>query len=245
MPPSPKSQAKRREGNRISAQPEKKQPKIGSRSDLANKKLSLKKVPSTKTFADNVLRALKVSPVQLQKTPDITAILKEVPGGIKFALAAMRLSESPLIIEFLGKWDKLPERYQRERRSLEACALHARIDVRHLWGEIMLAIRERSVHMVKVIATSAHPELVKKRIEFANLPGGVRDRDALDTMLGALPSNKGTTFINKFFAGKPQEETEQAEPQDEMADDLDYIFPDASVMQEKIVPLRQKLLEGD
>lgn len=158
----------------------------------------------------------------------------------------MRFSQDPLIASFLDKYDSIPKR-DRESLPIEAIAVAAGIDVRHLWGEIMLAIREQSVNAVKIIAVASHPDVIRKRVEFSMTPGGFRDRDALDTMLGALPSNKGTTFINKYFAGKdnpPGEPSEEPEEKEELVDDVDFIFPDAERLQERVHPLRQKLLES-
>jgi len=154
----------------------------------------------------------------------------------------MRFSSEPLIKAFLKKYDSMPK-HDRARVRIEAVAIAAKIDVRHFWGELMLAIREQSVNAVKIIAVAAHPEIIKKRVEFAQTAGGFRDRDALDTMLGALPSPQGPTFINKFFAGKSGDEPEGPKPPERFEDDLDVIFPDVSAMQERVQPMRQKLLE--
>ena len=156
------------------------------------------------------------------------------------AIRSMRFASSPLIVSFLHKYDRIPDE-DRDRVPLEAIALAAKIDVRHFWGELMLAIRERSVSAVKAITIASHPAVMKKRIEFAMTPGGTRDRDALDTMLGALPSPKGPTFINKVFTTKDADETKQEV--EEFVDDLDFMFPNAEVMQEKVTPMRQRLLD--
>jgi len=158
----------------------------------------------------------------------------------------MRFSQSDMIETWFHRYDRLSERERQVARIIEIVALSLGQNVTHLWGEIMLAIRERSVQMVKAIAVSNHPRMMKKRIEFAQLPGGYRDRDALDTMLGALPSNKGTTFIQRAFFTNPEgPKDEEPEPREEVAEDLDFIFPEAQLVQEKLVPVRQRLLDGD
>lgn len=196
----------------------------------------------------DALKRLKVDPEKLSAAPNITEILKETRGGLTLALKAMRFSQSPLIQAFLSKYDSLPTR-DRERVPIEAVALAADIDIRHLWGEIMLAVREHSVSAVKVIALAAHPDVITKRVEFAKTPGGYRDRDALDTMLGALPKPGGATFIDKIFVTRPDEkkekdEDDEPESNEGTVDDLDYIFPDASEVQERIQTARQKLLKS-
>lgn len=170
-------------------------------------------------------------------------MLREIRGGRSLAIKAMRFAEGDFIGPFLDKYDSLPIR-DRQSLSFEAIALAAQINIRHLWGEIMLAIREHSVNAVKIIAVAAHPDVVRRRVEYAQTPGGYRDRDALDTMLGALPSPKGPTFINKFFAGSTQDPEAEKEAPEELVDDLDFVFPDASEMQERVQPMRQKLLEA-
>ena len=131
------------------------------------------------------LTRIGVSLAEYQAAPKISPILREIRGGKSKALRAMRFSASPLIKSFLEKYDSIPPR-DRERLSIEAIALAAKIEIPHLWGEIMLAMREHSVSAVKVIAVAAHADVMKKRVEFAQLPGGYRDRDKLDEMLGAI-----------------------------------------------------------
>jgi len=104
-----------------------------------------------------------------------------------------------------------------------------------------------------IIAASNHPSIVKKRVEFGLLPSGEKDRNALDVMVGALPSAKGPTFIGKaiFGAGdrgiskddEDEPETQQATVVFGVDDDLDQLFPPANTMQEKLTPIRQRLLE--
>jgi hypothetical protein len=64
-----------------------------------------------------------------------------------------------------------------------------------LWGEIMLAMREHSVNSVKVIAVASHPDVIKRSVEFAQLPGGFRDREHIHTMLGASPDSQESVNI--------------------------------------------------
>lgn len=199
---------------------------------------------------DEALRRLNLTPEQLRSAPPINEILKGIPSGLTIALKAMRFSQQELIIQFLDKYDSISER-DREGLTFEEIAISAQVDPRHLLGEIMLAMREDSVNTVKLIAVAAHPEIMRKRVEFAQQPGGFRDRDALDTMLGALPSTKGATFIGKQYFGTATPEPDNPEgpvapivAAEELVSDVDYIFPDCEVMQEKVQGMRQKLLEA-
>jgi len=170
--------------------------------------------------------------------------LKETNGGKSLAIKAMRFSEAPLVQEFLAKYDSIPER-DRKSLTFAAIALAAKLNVRHLWGEMMLAIREQSVSHVKLIAVAAHPLVTRSRVKFAQEVGGYRDRDALDTMLGALPKGAGISIMNKIFTGSEEKsEEEDTSTIQELTDDVDLVFPDVSKMQERVQPMRQRLLEG-
>lgn len=222
--------------------------KIGKPSVHENKKSSPRKRSDQKYELKRTrgpLARIGVTVEQYVAAPKISPILREIQGGKSKALKAMRFSSSDLIQQFLAKYDSISAR-DRERLSIEAIALSAGINIPHLWGEIMLAMREHSVNSVKIIAVANHPEVLKKTLEFATLPGGIRDREHIHTMLGALPSNKGATFFVKNFypGGKPKGEDESEDDRPpEIVDDLEYIFPGAELIQERVQPIRQKLLE--
>ena len=131
------------------------------------------------------LRKLGVSADQLASAPQITPLLKDNRGGLKAVLEAMRLSEDAVVQCFLAKRASLGV-WARENTCWEAIALAAGIDLVHLLGAALLAWREHTIMAGKLIAMSQCPELVKKRIEYAKVPGGWRDRDALDKLLGLL-----------------------------------------------------------
>jgi hypothetical protein len=63
----------------------------------------------------------------------------------------------------------------------------------------MLALHEFG----KTIAMSQYPDVLQKRIEYAMLPSGWRDRDAIDKLLGVLPIDYWLTLhfsnFSKFF----------------------------------------------
>jgi hypothetical protein len=192
---------------------------------------------------NDALRRIKVSKSDLAAAPDISSIIRQTPRGKSLVIKALRFSEDPLARAFLAKYDAIPERDRREL-SFEAIGLAAGCDLKTLLGEMMLAVREHSVNSVKLIAIAAHPMITKKRVEFAQQPGGFRDRDKLDEMLGAIKPSAGSTFINKFFAATTKEmpEEEDGHVEEQLTDDLDFIFPDASVVQERVQSIRQKVL---
>jgi len=79
----------------------------------------------------------------------------------------------------------------------------------------------------------------------------------LDTAMGFLPSPKGPTFIGKaiFGSGNQTMNAQGAGKGDDDEDgivinaddepDLDDLFPPANDMQQKLIPIRQKMLEGN
>ena len=79
----------------------------------------------------------------------------------------------------LGVWG-------RQNTPWEAIAIAAGVDLPYLLGAALLAWREQTMTVGKVIAVCSLPEVVKKRIEYAKLPGGWRDRDFLHKLVGVL-----------------------------------------------------------
>lgn len=130
------------------------------------------------------LRKLGVSPDQIASAPQITPLLKDKRRSLKPVLLAMSLSQDPVLQCFLAKRNSLGA-WSRENICWEAIALAAGINVEHLLGAALLAQRE----LGETIAVSHHLEVLEKRIEYAKLPSGWRDRDALDKFLGLLPMN--------------------------------------------------------
>lgn len=187
------------------------------------------------------LARLKISQKELSETKAITTVLQGIPKWRKRAFDAMRFSENPIIRKFLACYDRIPLGDQNHL-PLEAVAIAAEVEPAYLLGEILLAMSEFSVASVKVIGIGRHPEVMKKTVEGA-LEGGVRQQEMVHTMLGALPKNGGSIFIGKFFGGKSSEAQESDAPPEKFEDDLDVIFPDVSLMQERVQPMRQKLLE--
>ena len=185
------------------------------------------------------LRRIGVTPSQLQSVPNITSILKETRGGIKLAIAALRFSTNDAVTAFMEKYDSISDR-DRESLPIEAIALSVNTDTRILLAYIIILAREGSANTVKMIAFSNHPAVYKKRVQFAKQPGGYRDRDAIDTMLGALPSPKGPTFIGKIIHNAASDDEDES---DELSSSEDYIFPDASEIQNRTNSIRQRLLE--
>jgi len=111
--------------------------------------------------------------------------LKDTTGGLKAVLGAMRLSQDAVVECFLAKHDSLGV-WARENTPWEAIGLAAGIDLMHLVGAALLVWREHTMTVGKLIAICHAPELMRKQIEYAMLPGGWRDREAIHKLLGFL-----------------------------------------------------------
>jgi hypothetical protein len=205
--------------------------------------------------AQQALKRLGVDVLALRSAPEITPLLKNAEGGLKAVLGAMRFaSDDPSIQFFLEKYDSTPSG-DREKLSWEAIALAAGVDLRVFLGAAMLALQSHAVNTVKIIAMTSHPKITRARVKYGLLPSGEKDRTALDTAMGFLPSPKGPTFIGKaiFGSGNQTMNAQGAGRGDDDEDgpvieadgdlDLDDLFPPANDIQQKLIPIRQRMLE--
>ena len=101
------------------------------------------------------------------------------------------------------------------------------------------------------IMGSNHPDVMDARVKYAKMAGGERDRTQLDISLGFLQSPKGPTFIGKqvaVFGGGGQKKDGSGEDimdaEVSSDDGFDQLFPSPNEIQEKLVPIRQRLLEA-
>jgi len=111
--------------------------------------------------------------------------------------------------------------------------LSAGLNPQEFIGAVILCLRDQSVNRVKILSITAHPEVMQARIRAAKLPGGRKDRDAMDTALGFLPSPKGPTFINRQYVNaSDQKQVEESAGSGDT--DLDYLFPPISETQKRL-----------
>ena len=84
--------------------------------------------------------------------------------------------------------------------------------------------------------------------------GADKDRMALDIQVGAMQGPKAPTInVNQQVASFPgrggkskgdEDDGNEVEAQYDSSDGFDRLFPSPDVMQQKLVPIRQRLLEG-
>lgn len=196
---------------------------------LSDEELERAKVIARRVKLRAAIVKLGIDEEEFFKAPDITEILEQSAGGLKTVLAAMRFSTHPSVERFLEGYDKASDE-QRKIVPWQAWAMLAGVDIRELLGAIVLALREHSVNLVKVIAITSHPETVRARVAAAMMPSGTSDRNSLDTALKFLPAKQGATFISMpggtLVTNK--DELKDADPQE--------LFPDLSETQRLIGP---------
>ena len=81
--------------------------------------------------------------------------------------------------------------------------------------------------------------------------GGEKDRSALDIMAGAQQGSSGHTFIQKAWfnpsAKPPKDDDDDETPSTpsipETSSGFEDLFPSPNEVQDKLVPIRQRLLE--
>jgi len=215
-------------------------------------------VPKLQALESRTLQALKrlkVKPETLNAAPKITPLLKKsLKGGLKTALEAMRFATNDKEIEsFLKVYDKIPVG-DRERLPWEVIMIKAKVNPVYLLGAIQLAVQTYCWNKSRFIAISNHPDITKARVDFGkDMVGAEKDRFALDVMVGAQQSPKGPTFIGKQVAvfggaGKDKESDDEGKTVDaeytSSNDEFDRLFPSPNEIQERLVPIRQRLLEA-
>ena len=145
----------------------------------------------------------------------------------------------------------------REDCYRPAIAIAAKVNPKHLLGAIQLAVQAHCWNRSRFIAISNHPDVTKARVKYAKMAGGERDRTQLDIANGYLSSPKGPTFIGKQVAvfggggGQKSEKDDDDDAEDGKVieaknygdDPFDVLFPSPLEIQDKLVPIRQKLLE--
>jgi hypothetical protein len=154
---------------------------------------------------------------------------------------------------FLRVYDKIPVG-ARTKVPWEAIAIAAKVNPKHLLGAIQLAVQTHCWNRSRFIAISNHPDVMDKRVEYAKMAGGERDRTQLDISLGFLQSPKGPTFVGKqvavYNAGGASSKDDEGniiEAGNKISNDddgFDSLFPSPNEIQDKLVPIRQRLLEG-
>jgi hypothetical protein len=174
---------------------------------------------------------------------------------LKAVLGAMRFSSDPTVLTFLEKYDSVPSG-DREKLSWEAIAIAAGINLQQLGWAAISSVEQHSAGITKMLLVSSQPKIMKARIKYGLLPSGEKDRTQAQTASGVLPSPNGPTFIGKvvFGSGKGTMSAQGAGQSDDNDEDgpvvdvdndpdLNHLFPSSNEVQQKLIPIRQRMLE--
>lgn len=186
---------------------------------------------------DAALKRLKITPAQLATAPEVSSIFRFAGIPLTEAIAAMRFSEHAAVRQFLATYDNV-SLGDRPSLPFEAIVLKSGVDAHLLIGATMACFKTLQGSKSAMLAMKHHPSVLKSRIKYAKLPGGTRDRDALDTAVGWLPSPKGAS-INLNFGTPKAKESEDADEQD-----VNDLFPMITENQEQWQENRTKLLKA-
>lgn len=186
---------------------------------------------------------MDVDPVALAKMPPVGELIGKGISKTDF-YNALRFSDDAAVIQVLETYDSLPLD-DRDRVPVDAVLLKSGAKPETFLGAAILALREYSANKVKILGITAHPEVMEKTIEYALLPNGIRDREHVHTMLGALQPAKGLNIFQSFRGVVPNTPPGVQPPAPvEMERDANAVFPDASSVQDRLTAVRQKMLES-
>jgi hypothetical protein len=180
----------------------------------------------------------------VDRSPNISGMLKRVLGSAHKAIAALRFSSDPAAIAFVETYDAIPAD-DRESVPLEAICLKANVSAPAILGATLMAARQVQAQESALRAIIAHPDVVKTTIKTSKLVGGDKDRKMLHEAVGFLPTKTGSSINVNLLGGNPQYAPQRSEDPDD-DDDTAFIeaFPSINHKLEGWSENRRKLLSG-
>lgn len=219
---------------KVSEKPVSKLPKTGSASGLGNVPLSKKKGLSKSEVLlkrrNIALAKVDLDPLEIDRAPQISKIFADADVDTETIIQAMRFSNDSNICAFMKSYDESSPT-DRKVLPLEAFAIMADVNIAQLLGAIVLAMRDQSANIVKIIATSAHPSVIRASVRNALRPGGVKDRNAIHTAMRLLPVSKGATILIPNL-GQIQQGAEMEIDGDDV--DTEALFPNLEQTQKML-----------
>jgi hypothetical protein len=193
-------------------------------------------------------RRFGVSDKKLQFVPKITPILRSSIGSAKKAIELLRFSNDPAAVTFFEIYDGIQEG-DRESISIEAVCVKAEISTPTLLGAALLIAQKIRGTESAMLAVNAHPKILRRTIELADLPGGFQDRKVLHEAIGFLPSSKGMNIAVNLggpgqLAGGTAPPALEAGDSDEPSEEAQFseMFPSVNKQIEKWSDSKRKML---
>lgn len=132
---------------------------------------------------------LGVTPDSVAILPQITPILKQLPGGTDQAVEYLRGSAEPDARKWLGVYDEVPPS-MRTKVPFEAYCLAANLTTKRVLELVTGACFEQSTNAAILIAKANHPKVVKATVKSALGKRGEGDRKMLHLHEGFVPIPK-------------------------------------------------------
>lgn len=170
--------------------------RIGPRWGRGKPRSSETKKSRQEAAVQKILNEMGVDRSQLARSPQFTDMFRMgTKGGLADTLNMLRYrSDVDIIAKFLTAVDSVDQSMQ-PFIPWEAFVAKAAIDPVQFVGAAILALRDYNVNLVKIMAVTHHPHVLKVRIKEAMKPGGWRDRNSIDLAMKFMPSPQGATFI--------------------------------------------------
>ncbi len=159
-------------------------------SEIPPRSLSIANTASKRARA---YRDLGVDPAAVARAPQITPLLRKLPGGEFDAVNYLRASAAEDARRFLKFYDdpRLPLTL-RDLLPIEAFCLAAAVEPPRLLGIIVETAHLHGATMGAMIAAVAHPRIVEVSVQEALKPEGWSDREHNLKHMGFLPTPKGS-----------------------------------------------------
>lgn len=177
-----------------------------------------------------------IDPEELEYAPKIEKLFSQALGGVPEVIRIMRFSTKPIIKEFLATYDKATDE-QHKKIPLEGFALAAKVNPQDLSEAMMECLRQYTLNQIAVMGLTRHRWVMKARLAAAREYKGVRDRNAIDSMLGLSGKKQQVETLNEMeeiAADAPPPEEAAAPIEQEDDPDLDVMFPRLSTTQKTL-----------
>lgn len=152
-------------------------------------KSDTKAVQLARAFAE-----LGVEPTKVFETPQISHILKRLPGGVDIAIEHLRGYDHDEARKWLGTYDSMSATARRVL-PFEAFCIASGITTKRMLEILTVAIFEQSDMTSSLIAAASHPSVVTATVAAARNPYGKEDRKMLHLHSGFVPVPKNQTVI--------------------------------------------------
>lgn len=110
-------------------------------------------------------------------------------------LARMMSGDNEKLASVCKAWDNLTALQQKKTTLDDLCAL-VNLPIPEFIGVVAPEAFRYGINMAKMFVGMAQPNLVKKSIEVALTPEGVKDREMLFKATGLVPTSKGINIVN-------------------------------------------------